>query len=251
MNGQQRHLRLTVKDGVANFLRDAIFQGKLNPGDRIVEIKWAKELGVAQASVREALHKLETEGFVERRPNRGTYVTVLSADGIRHIYAIRAVLEALAVELFTERAQPEAIDSLQRRADEMAAAAVVGDVQGFYARDLAFHRNIWECSGNPLLPGVLGKLVIPLFAFIIMRVHASPEVGHDLVHSAAVHQKIVGIIKERDPQAAAALMRQTIHGFRDETAALLDRHRGKLDGVPPAARAPLLTAVKTQAREVV
>ena len=97
--------RLTVKEGVANCLREAIFQGKLNPGDRIVEIKWAKELGVAQASVREALHELEKEGFVERRPNRGSFVTILSPETIRHIYTARAALEALAVELLIRRAQ--------------------------------------------------------------------------------------------------------------------------------------------------
>lgn len=219
---------MTVKEGVGNYLREAIFQGKLNPGDRIVEIKWAKELGVAQASVREALHQLEKEGFVERRPNRGSFVTILSPETIQHIYTVRAALEALAVELLTRRAQPEQVENLQRMADEMAAAAAVTDVQRFYRGDLVFHQQIWEYSGNPIMPELLASLVIPLFAFVIMRIHDSPEVGHDLVHSAAVHQQIVGMIRQGDAVAAADFMRQRIDAFRPDTVGLLARYGEKL-----------------------
>jgi DNA-binding GntR family transcriptional regulator len=55
-----------VKDSVAAILREEIISGRLQPGDRIIEGKWAVRLGVAQTSIREALNRLMTEGFVEK-----------------------------------------------------------------------------------------------------------------------------------------------------------------------------------------
>ena len=67
-----------------------------------------------------------------------------------------------------------------------------------------------------------------MFAFVIMRVHASPEVGHDLVNSAAVHQQIVGMIRQGDAVAAADFMRHRIDAFRQDTVGLLARQGEKL-----------------------
>lgn len=215
--------RLMVREGVANFLRDTILAGKLNPGDRIVEIKWAKQLKVAQSSVREAISRLESDGFVEPIANGGTCVTLFTPERIRHTFRIRASLESLAVELCAQQKQPHWLDSLQRAADEMTAVAGVGDLQRFFDCDLVFHQRLWEYSGNPLLPRLLRRLVIPLFAFVIMKVDPSPVVTEDLVKRAAAHQQIADAIRQEDPAVAAEFMRRTTDGFCERILGLLEK----------------------------
>ena len=67
-----------LREVVSETLRDAIVNGVLQPGERLMEIQLAEELGVSRTPVREAIRKLELEGFVVMVPRRGTYVADLS-----------------------------------------------------------------------------------------------------------------------------------------------------------------------------
>src|SRR5215203_6051768 len=88
--------RLVLKDRVLALLKDAILGGKLQPGDRIIEMKVANDFGVATTVVREALFELESQRFVTRFTNRGTFVTELSKEDVAQILLIRRELEGLA-----------------------------------------------------------------------------------------------------------------------------------------------------------
>src|SRR5690348_1535706 len=101
-------IRLT--DQISDIIKEQIFTGTLRPGDRVVEQKFAKELGVGQNAIREALIALAHSGFVRRIPNVGTYVTeITNAEG-RKIARIRGALEGLVIELIVERMQTEKPD---------------------------------------------------------------------------------------------------------------------------------------------
>src|SRR5437879_124092 len=86
----------SVKGNVAEYLLDEIINGRLKPGERIVEGRWAAKLQVAQASVREALNILAGRGFVEKELGRSARVTTLTEEDVAQIYDVRAALEALA-----------------------------------------------------------------------------------------------------------------------------------------------------------
>src|SRR5690242_10742230 len=86
----------SVKGSVAEVLLDEIIQGRLKPGEKVVESSWARKLHVAQVSVREALNILSARGFVEKALGRSARVTVLSVEDVRQIYVLRAALESLA-----------------------------------------------------------------------------------------------------------------------------------------------------------
>src|ERR1039458_9231494 len=75
----------TKKQRIAEGIRKAILSGKLGPGDRIIETQLAKELGVGNTAVREALFELESKGFVRRIANKGTFVTQLTVDDVVQI----------------------------------------------------------------------------------------------------------------------------------------------------------------------
>src|SRR6266852_9971407 len=80
----------------AEALRDAILNGTLAEGQRLVERSLAAQLGASLTAVREALIELEMEGFITKRPNAATYVTKLTEADVRKIYAVRRILEGFA-----------------------------------------------------------------------------------------------------------------------------------------------------------
>ena len=166
--------RVALKDRVADLIRDAILAGKLGSGDRIVELALAKQLRVGTTAVREALFDLESQGFVNRLANKGTFVTKLSLQDALEILQVRRELEGLAVELAQERRTEEDLALLEDCTSGMVTAARGGDWPRFYRNDLEFHRNIWRIAGNRHLAKSLDVLVVPLFAFFIMKIRSDP-----------------------------------------------------------------------------
>src|SRR5690242_6598773 len=90
---------VSIKGLVVDAVREAILNGKLSPGERIIETQVAKQMRVGQNAVREALQELEFQGFVTRVPNRGTFITDFSLDDIEQIYRFRTEFEGFAAQL--------------------------------------------------------------------------------------------------------------------------------------------------------
>ena len=85
--------RQSLRDSIADRLRASILEGALRPGERIVELTVARQLGVSRAPLREALWQLAKEGLVRFVANRGAFVADLSADDVRDIFDVRESLE--------------------------------------------------------------------------------------------------------------------------------------------------------------
>ena len=98
---------------VCESLRNAISQGVLKPGERIMEIQLAEELGISRTPIREAMRKLEQEGYVVMMPRRGTYISTISIRDINDIFEIRSALEALSNGLAAERITDEELAELK------------------------------------------------------------------------------------------------------------------------------------------
>ena len=212
--------RVVLKDRVSEVIKDAILSGQLQPGDRIVEMKLASHLQVATSSVREALFELESQGFVTRVTNRGTFVTQLSKEDISQILRVRAELEGLAAELLEQRATKGDVAALQSIVDEMRAAANDNDLERFYRCDLRFHRAIWSLSGNRHLAKALDLTVVPLFAFFIMK-NPSDSVAA-LLESVDWHGRIVeAIASGRD---ARRCMEAALRFFNEQENWMLFNH---------------------------
>lgn len=89
--------RKVFREEILNEIRDAIFAGELRPGDRIIETFWAKELGVSQGPVREAIRDLEALGLVETVPFKGSRVRTLTGKDVRDNYSVRICLESKSI----------------------------------------------------------------------------------------------------------------------------------------------------------
>jgi DNA-binding GntR family transcriptional regulator len=201
-----------LKDRVSELIKDAILSGKLQAGDRIVEMKLAADLGLGTTAIREALFELEAQGFVTRLNNKGTYVTKLSRQDVAQILTVRHELEGLAVQLLEERATDEGVAVLRQIVCVMRDMASRNDLEGFYRADLEFHRTIWAQAGNRHLAKALDTLIVPLFAFYIMK-NPGDSVT-ELLESADWHGRVVEAIARKDN--ARACMEAALQFFNEQ-----------------------------------
>jgi DNA-binding GntR family transcriptional regulator len=212
-NSQQE--LLLVKDNLAAFFREEIISGRLPPGEKIVEVRWAKHLKISQTSVREALNILSAEGFVQKGSGRTAQVTQLSDEDVLHSYELRAVLESYAARVVAEK-QPDLAELDQSLAD-MRAAIDCNNLRAFYERDLQFHLLLAEKTGNKMLVRAVKRIILPLFAFVVIRVQGSRTEREQWIRSLEQHKRIIDALRTRDPVFAERLVAQAINFFREET----------------------------------
>lgn len=206
------------KNQVVQAIKDAILAGSISPGDQIVESRIAQELGSGIPLVREALIELEHQGFVQKTPYKGTTVTKLGPREIGEIFQLRVELEALAVEWARDRVTPVDIEDLRKLIHRMEQSAADLDLDQFYQVDLDFHRKLWTLSGNSYLADVLERMVVPLFAFFVMKTRRERE---SYVESGAMHSKIVEAMASRTAAEVRELMRASLMGWKDDMLKLL------------------------------
>lgn len=206
---------LLVKDNLAAFFREEIIHSRLAPGEKIVEIRWAKTLRISQTSVREALNILSAEGFVQKGSGRTAQVTKLSDQDVLHSYELRAVLEGYAARLVAER-QPDLTELEQILAD-MGSAIDCNNLRAFYERDLLFHLTLAEKSGNRMLLQAIRRVVLPLFAFVVIRVQGARTEKPQWMRSLDQHKRIIEALRTGDPVFAERLVSQTVGAFLKET----------------------------------
>lgn len=209
----------SVKMSVANALREEIISGRLEPGERVVEGRWAAKLGVAQSSIREALNLLISEGFVEKGAGRSARVTKLSDDDVGQIYEMRLALECLAARRIAEH-RPD-LSELDQAISDMRSAADCNNVRAFFERDIRFHLLIAEKSGNQYLAREMRRLIVPLFAFVVMRVRGVRDEPERWKQSIAEHQAILEALRSGDPGVAEAKVAAMNHQFYLETHELV------------------------------
>jgi DNA-binding GntR family transcriptional regulator len=149
----------TKQEYVYSWLRDAILGGTLRPGERLVIDEIARRLEVSSIPVREALHLLQSEGFVTSAPHVGATVAAVSADEVREIFAIMEALETVAGRAAADRITPEEADRLRAVVSEMDGALSAGDVEGWAMLNQSLHRAIGEIAGMPLLQEMTDRIL--------------------------------------------------------------------------------------------
>jgi len=204
---------VSKKDRTLAILREAIITGKIDPGAPIAENRVSQRLGVAQGLVREALIELEHQGLVQRMPYRGTFVTKLSREDIEKIFRLRSELEALAGKWAKAQAKAADIAALRGLVEGMRQGAEKLDLDQFYKNDLAFHRKLWAVSGNEYLVDALERVVVPLFAFFLMK---STRLHESYIESVTIHERIIDALETKDAESVQQLIRETLSELKEE-----------------------------------
>jgi DNA-binding GntR family transcriptional regulator len=194
-------LRYVLRSQVRDLLIERIVEGYYKPGARLVETQIARELGVSQAPVREALRDLESVGVVETTAFRGARVRNPSRDELLEAYPVRAALESLAASEAASRITEEQLDRLEELIVEMEKAGAGGNAHQQAIANAQFHGLIVEAAQNSTL--------LRLWAFLepwARTYLTAARAGVDLNELAVRHRKVLDPLRKRDSQAAANAM---------------------------------------------
>jgi len=187
-----------LRELVLETLREAIINGTLKPRERLMEIQLAEELGVSRTPIREALRKLELEGFIVMVPRKGAYVADISFKDIAEVFEIRAALEGLAAGLAAERITEEELEEMERLLVEKADAIARKDMDKLIEVDTKFHEAIYKSSRNTRLAGIINNLREQIQRYRA----ASLSFPGRMKQSLEEHREIVEAIQSRDVQLA-------------------------------------------------
>lgn len=195
-----------LREIVFESLREAIINGILKPGERLMELQIAEQMGVSRTPVREAIRKLELEGFVVMVPRKGAYVSSISVKDIVDIFEVRAALESLAAGLAAERITEEELDELERALFEISDAGSRGSIDMIAAKDAGFHEILFQSSRNKRLVTMITHLHENIQRFRT----TSLSVPGRTKHAVEEHKNIVDAIGERNVELAQALAREHV-----------------------------------------
>ena len=183
---------------VKRLLLDRIMHGHYQPGERIVELQLAKELGTSQSPIREALRDLAAAGIVTIHPRRGARVRLPSTKELADVSLVRSEVDALAARLAAGLLDDDRLAILDGLVDEMLAALEAGDFPAVTGADARFHQLIAEASDNHALARVFDQLSPFARTFITLTL---PDV--DVRAIVLEHQVILAALRDHDPQRAA------------------------------------------------
>ncbi|WP_371376342.1 GntR family transcriptional regulator [Sporomusa aerivorans] len=193
-----------LREVVAETLREAIVNGTLNPGERLMEIQLAEELGVSRTPVREAIRKLELEGFVVMLPRRGTYVADLSIKDINEVFEIRTALDVLAAGLAVERITEDELEQLERLLVEIGELLDTDDTDKIVEVDSQFHDVLYRASRNDRLVGIINNLREQFTRFRSISIQYPGR----MQKSVEEHRRLVEAIASRDTDLAQQIARE-------------------------------------------
>lgn len=185
-------------------LRQAILKGKLKPGQKIVMADLAKAFGLSETPVREAIRRLESDGYVQFTPHTGAVVTKIDEGELVEVYLIRIALEALATRLASPHITDKDIDFLIKKNQEIEAAIQQKKYENIGSINKDFHLRIYKAAPFPRLY----KMICDLWDTFERWPSVFAYVPERAVASVEEHKKIIQALKMGDTDLADRLMKE-------------------------------------------
>jgi DNA-binding GntR family transcriptional regulator len=148
----------TISETIFHKIRADLISGKLKPGEKINQNQLTEELGFSLIPLREALRRLEAEGYITIAPHRGAFVKEVSREELDDIYRVRAVVEELAAGLAIGKMTDEVIAELRTLVKKMRAATRKRDIQHLLSLNKEFHFTIYMTSNRKHLLSIISDL---------------------------------------------------------------------------------------------
>ncbi len=184
------------KEEIKDYLISMIMQGEYKSGDRLIETKIAKNLGVSQAPVREAIRDLEQMGILDIVPYRGACIRTFSIKDLKDAYIVRGELESLAIRAAVTLLTDRDIQELEEIYEAMIKADESGELHERVALDNKFHEIIVKAAQNNILEKAWRTVSITQWAYF------SSFQFKEKLKILEWHQPIIEAIKERDADKA-------------------------------------------------
>lgn len=207
----------SLRHKISNNIRKAIFQGKLKPGDRLIEVDLANQMGVSRGPIREAMRMLEQEGVINSQPYKDTMVAEISLEEVLEVLTpIRLVIELFAIRKALPYFNQIHYDALTEIINDMKIGAAQNNLYKIVDSDLAFHEYLVNLSNVPNLLGTWTTI----YNRIRMHFIVDGQTYSDLNQLWKNHELLLETIKGNDISEICKQL--TLH--------IQDTNWGKLEG---------------------
>lgn len=206
--------RVSLGQHVYDNLKQAILRGQMVPGSRLVESRLAIAFGISRTPVREAIHKLEREGLLDRTSAGGFFVKGLTREDIEETIGIRSVLESYAARLAAIQHQESELKPLDEKIEAYSRCLERGETDELLRINTEFHDLLYALSRSPRLIKMINDLRDLVFRFrqVILKVEELAKASN------RDHQLMLKFIRKRDAEGAEKLVRE--HILRGQNAVL-------------------------------
>jgi len=225
---------------VYKLLRDKILGREFEPGERLQLALLAQQLGVSRTPVRDALNQLASEGLVEIRPRRGTFVARADLATVEELYQLRLMIDSFIGALVARqitRAQLRQLRQLLEKMERYVVGTSYVDYVAYLERDRAFHSAIVRFAGNRRLAALYEEINLPLW-LIRAQDHAGMARSGDAQASLTEHRAILQALESRDPRRVVEAVEAHIHSGRSKLRIGLALESGAAPPVPGSAAPP-------------
>jgi DNA-binding GntR family transcriptional regulator len=204
---------IPVREKVYEYLKNSILSGYLNPGEKLKEEHLAKTMGVSRTPVREALHKLESEGLIKPRKKRGFIVSKDSKEEVEDLFEIRAILEGYALKVISEKISEEVLDRLNGFIQKAEEALERKRINQVFKWNTEFHDTLNELVVNK---SRLHRLIVNMRKYVLRHRKDTlryPDGGRRTVDG---HRKILLALQLKDPDLCERVMREHIQEAKED-----------------------------------
>lgn len=225
LNGPLKKSRLSEK--VYQLLKQQIIEGQLAPGEKLNIFELADQLEVSRTPIKEAFNRLAEDGLLSIQPQRGTFVSTLTEDEIKHLFEVRLMIELWGIRRLCEAsgaARLQTLSPVLRECELLFASKSEFDYVAFTERDRKFHEEVVLSAQNPLLTRVYGMIYphVQLLRAYWGRARQRAFKSHEQ------HLQVVRAIEEGSVERAQDALTTHILSSRDDILGLLRAQRHPL-----------------------
>ena len=223
-----RHKATTpVREKVYSQLKSAVLSGRFDPGERLTEEHLAKKMKVSRTPVREALHKLESEGLIKPLETRGFIASRDSKEEVEELFELRSILEGYALRLVSQTVSEKALEELNSLVERAEKALEKGSIDAVFEWNTQFHDALHELVYHKHR---LYRLIVDIRKYVLRyrkdTLHY-PDGGKKAVEG---HRKILLALRLRDPDLCERMMREHIQQAEKDALQTLFGPSGEEDG---------------------
>lgn len=231
--------RQSLAELIRDELRSRIIDGRLGPGERLVESHLSEAMAVSRVPVREALRALAAEGLVEIKPRKGASVAILDDDTVAHLVEVRAFLEGLNARLAAERRVKSDIAKLNAILQRGTSASEKEDYTACATLNREFHETLGNISKNPVLIEMMTSVRDRTAVVFAESNHTRARSQRNWEDHARILRAVIAGNVQEAQEYAMQHVHSAAQGYREYAAAMQARHASGVRDRPSASHIPL------------
>ncbi len=189
---------LSIRERAYRYLKDLILEGEYQPGDRLIERELATKLNISRTPIREALFRLESQGFVKTVPRKGVIVSNITAEEVIEVFTILSSLEVLAAKLAAQRMDETTQKEFDEKIRALEAELEKHDQDDFDSEHIEMNMLLYKASKSPKLYEILSGLT----DYIQMSANMGYETPGRRKDSLSEHIQIMKALRNKEVEMA-------------------------------------------------